>query len=96
LLDKLVDLVLSVTQITALDKVLELPLVEAASRAIQLEWPQEVGSLLEVGTDSVDLVDEILHTDHAVLAEVLFDDLVVRQRQSLLVDLAITALCKSC
>jgi hypothetical protein len=96
LLDELVDLVLSVAQITALDEVLELPLVEAARRAVELKWPQEVGSLLEVGPDSVDLVDKILHTDHAVLAEVLFDDLVVRQRQSLLVDLAITALCKSC
>jgi hypothetical protein len=95
LLDELVDLVFSVAQITALDEVLELPLVEAASRAVQLEWPQEVRSLLEVGPDSVNLVDEILHTDHAVLAEILFDNLVVRQRQSLLIDLAISALCTS-
>jgi hypothetical protein len=72
--------------------VLELPLVKAASRAVQLERPQEVGSLLEVGTNGVDLVDEILHTDHAILAEILLNNLVVRQWQSLLVDLAITAL----
>jgi hypothetical protein len=38
-------------------------------------------------------VDEILHTDHAVLSEVLLDDLVVSQRQALLVNLAISALC---
>jgi hypothetical protein len=80
LLDELVDFVLAVAQITALDEMLELPLVKAASRAVQLEWPQEVGSLLKIGTDSVNLVDEILHTDHAVLSEIFFDDLVVGQR----------------
>jgi hypothetical protein len=96
LLNQFVDLVLSVAKIAALDEVLELSLLEATIRAVELEWPQEVRRLLEVGADSVDFVDHVLHADHAVLAEVLFDDLVVRQRQSLLVDLAITALCKSC
>jgi hypothetical protein len=76
--------------------VLELPLVKAASRAVKLERPEEVGRLLEVGTNCVNLVDEILHTNHAVFAEVLLNDLVVCQRQSLFVDLAITALCRSC
>jgi hypothetical protein len=37
-------------------------------------------------------VDQILHADNAVLAEVLLDDLVVGKRDTLLVDLAITAL----
>jgi hypothetical protein len=40
-------------------------------------------------------VDEVLHTDHAVLSEVLLDDLVVSQRQALLVNLSISTLCKS-
>jgi hypothetical protein len=92
LLDQLVDLIFTVTKITALDKVLELPLVEAASGAIQFEWPKEVRSLLEVGADGVNLVDEILHTDHSVLAEVLFDNLVVGERKTLLINLAISAL----
>ena len=40
--DQLVDVVFPVAEVTTLDKVLELPLVEAAGRAVQLEWPQEV------------------------------------------------------
>jgi len=84
--------VFAVAQVTTLDEVLELPLVEAAVGAVQLEGPQEVRGLLKVGADGVDLVDEILHTDHAVLSEVLLDDLVVSQRQALLVNLAISAL----
>ena len=86
-------MVFTVAQVTTLDEVLKLPLVEAAVGAVQLERPQEVRGLLEVGADGVDLVDEILHTDHAVLSEVLLDDLVVSQRQALLVNLAISALC---
>jgi hypothetical protein len=94
LADELVDVVFPVAQVAALDKVLELPLAEAACRAVKLERPQEVRSLLEVGTDGVDLVDQIFHTDHAVLAEVQLNDLVVSQRQTLLIDLAITTLYK--
>jgi hypothetical protein len=93
LFDQFIDLVLSVAQITAFDKVLELPFVKATSRAVKLERPQEIRSLLEVGADCVNLVDQVLHTDHAVLAEVLLNDLVVSQRKSLLVDLAVTSLC---
>jgi hypothetical protein len=93
LLDQFVDLLLSITQITTFDKVLELPLVEAASRAVKLKWPQEVRGLLKVGADCVYLVDQVLHADHAVLAKVLLNDFVVSQGTSLLVDLAISSLC---
>lgn len=65
---------------------------EATIRVGQLERPQEVASLLEVGSNRVDLVDQVLHTDNAVLAQVVLDDLVVRQGEALLVDLAITTL----
>lgn len=71
---------------------LELAGVEAAGRVGELEGPQEVVGLLEVGADGVDLVDQILHTDDAVLAEVLLDDLVVGEGNTLLVNLAVTAL----
>ena len=40
--DQLIDLLLPVAQVTTLDEVLELPLTEAASWAVQLERPQEV------------------------------------------------------
>lgn len=70
----------------------ELAGLEAAVGVGQLEGPQEVVDLLEVGANGVQLVDQILHTDDAVLAEVLLDDLVVGEGNTLLVDLAVTAL----
>ena len=70
----------------------ELAGLEAAVGVGQLEGPQEVVDLLEVGANGVQLVDQILHTDDAVLAEVLLDDLVVGEGNTLLVDLAVSAL----
>jgi len=92
LADEGVDLLLAVAEVTTLNEVLELARAEAAGGVGQLEGPQEVGSLLEVGADGVDLVDEILHADDAVLAEVLFNDGVVGEGNALLVDLAVSAL----
>jgi hypothetical protein len=72
--------------------VLELPGAETTSGGRELEWPKEVAGLLEVGADGVDLVDEVLDADNAELAEVLLDELVVSDGQTLLVDLSVTAL----
>lgn len=66
-LDELVDLVLAIAEVAALDEVVRL-LGPAAGRVAQLEGPQEVGRLLEVLSDGVDLVDEVLGTDDVVLA----------------------------
>ena len=93
--DQVVDVVFPVAQVTTLNEVLELPFLEAAVGAVQLEWPQEVGGLLEVGADSVNLVDKVFHADHAVLSKVVLDDLVVSQRQALLVNLSVSALCRT-
>ena len=71
---------------------LELAGAETTVVVGELEGPQEVVGLLEVGANSVDLVDQILHTDNAVLAEVLLDDLVVGEGNTLLVDLSVTTL----
>ena len=92
LADQSVDVLLAVTQVTTLDEVLELPGVEATGGVAQLEGPQEVGGLLEVGADRVDLVDEILNADDTVLAEVLLNDGVVGEGNALLVDLSVSAL----
>jgi len=92
LLDKLVDELFPVAKVTALNEVLELARLETTSWVRELEWPQEVGSLLEVGTNSVDFVNQVLHADDAVLAEVGLDDLVVGESNALLVDLAVAAL----
>lgn len=92
LADESVDVLLTVTKVTTLDEVVELPGPESTSGVGELEGPEEVGGLLEVGADGVDLVDEILNADDAVLAEVLLDDGVVGERDALLVDLAISTL----
>jgi hypothetical protein len=92
LADETVDGLLAVAEVTTLDEVLELAGAEATVGVGQLEGPQEVGGLLEVGADGVDLVDEILHADDTVLAEVLLNDGVVGQGNTLLVDLSVTTL----
>lgn len=85
-------MVLTVAKVTTLDEVLELPGTETTSGVGQLEGPEEVGGLLEVGANGVDLVDQVLNADNAELAEVLLDDGVVSERDALLVDLAVAAL----
>ena len=70
----------------------ELAGAETTSWVGQLEWPEEVGGLLEVWSDSEDLVDEILHADDAVLAKVGLDDGVVGKSNALLLDLSVSAL----
>ena len=71
---------------------LELSCSEATSGVAELEWPQEIRGLLEVWSDSVDLVDQILHAYDPVLAKVVLDKLVVCKSDSLLIDLAISTL----
>ena len=70
----------------------ELAGTETASWVGELEWPEEVGGLLEVWSDGVDLVDEILHADDAVLAEGSLNDRVVGKSNALLLDLSVTTL----
>ena len=81
--DQIVDLVFTVAEITTLNVVLELPLPKATIRTAELKRPQEVAGLFEVRADGVNLMDQILHTHDAVLAQVLFHKLVIRQRNTL-------------
>lgn len=90
--DQSVDLLLTVAQVTTLNEVLEFSRTETAVGVAELEGPQEVGGLLEVGADGDDLVDKILNADDAVLAEVLLNDSVVGQGNALLVDLSVSTL----
>ncbi len=71
---------------------LEFPLLESTSGVAQLEGPEEVGSLLEVGANSVDLMNQIFHADDAVFAEILLNDGVISERNALFLDLAISTL----
>lgn len=93
LLDKSVDQILTVTSRTTLDEVLELSSNTPTSVWVrELEWPQEVVSLLEVRTNGVNLVDQVLDGNNTVLSKRLLDDSVVIDRDSLLVDLGVTTL----
>lgn len=70
----------------------ELSSSETTVRVGQVEWPQEVVGLLEVGTDGVDLVDQVLDGQDTVLAQVGLDDGVLGESNSLLVHLTVTSL----
>ena len=48
--------------------------------------------MFEVGTDSEDLMNQILHADNAILAEICLNESVVSESDALLVNLAITPL----
>jgi hypothetical protein len=68
--DELIDVVLTVTGVTTLNVVVSL-LLQASQRRLQLEGPEEVVGLLEVGANSHDLMDKILNADDVVLAQAL-------------------------
>ena len=92
LADESVDVLLTVTSVTTLDEMLDLAGVEATVGVGELEGPEEVVGLLEVGANGVDLVNQVFHADNAVLAEVLLNDLVVGKSNALLVDLSVATL----
>ena len=92
LADESVDVLLTVTSVTTLDEVLDLAGVEATVGVGELEGPEEVVGLLEVGANGVDLVNQVFHADNAVLAKVLLNDLVVGKSNALLVDLPVATL----
>ena len=70
--------------VTAFDEVICL-VAHAPKRVAQLEWPEEVVCFLEVGADSDDLMDQILDADDVELAEIVLNDLVVSDGNSLVV-----------
>jgi hypothetical protein len=90
--NKSIDLVFPVTQITALNVMSELSCTETASGVAELEGPEEVRGLLEVGADGEDLVDQIFHADNAELSETSLNEGVVGESNALLVNLSIATL----
>jgi hypothetical protein len=90
--DELVDELLTVTKVTTLDKVLELADAETTSGRGELEGPESVGDLLEVGAHGEYLMHDVLDAGDTELAEGGLDKLVVGDGQTLLVDLEVTTL----
>jgi len=64
----------------------------ASQRIAEFERPQKVVGSLEARAARVNFMDQILHADYALLAEVIRNDLVIRQRYSLFVHLGEPAL----
>ena len=59
---------------------------------IKLEGPQEVGGLLEVRSNSKDLMDQVFHTNDTLGSKILFNDAVAGQSGALSINLSITTL----
>jgi len=74
-LEEVIDLVLSVAKVSTLNKVVGL-LSPSTSWVVELEWPQEVGGILEVGSNSQDLVDQVFNADDSKFTKRLLNDLV--------------------
>lgn len=92
-LNELVDVLLTVAGVTANDEVAaELAVPPHVVGGGELEGPQEVVGLLEVGADGVDLVDQVLNALDAVLAKSSLNDRVVVEGNALAVNLGVTAL----
>ena len=89
--DKLVDLVFTVTMVTALNKVCG-HLTETTLRRTQLEWPQEIVSLLKMLTNSVNFMNEILRANDTMFSQLLFNDGVICDGNTLFAHFAKTTL----
>lgn len=89
-----VNMLITLASITTFDEMLELAISPATQGRRKLEGPDEVGSLLEVGTDGVNFVNQILDRQDRVLAQSSFDDSIVRKSNALFVDLTKTTLVK--
>ena len=86
LTEKSVDLVLTVAKVTTLNKVGSL-LAPAAGRGVQLEGPEEVTGILEVGSDSENLMNKVLNANNVELAQLRLDEVVGGDRGATTVNL---------
>ena len=68
---------------------LELRLYPATVGVRELDGPEEVGGLLEVGANPEDFVNKVFHGEDVVFATCLFDNTIARKRNALLVDLSV-------
>ena len=91
-LNKLINTILTVSRLTALNEMASLLSREPTSRVRKTERPQKVIGLLEVGSNSENLVDQIFNTDDAVGSEGGLNVGVVVDGESLLVDLGESSL----
>src|SRR5579859_1372329 len=88
---QLVDSLLPITSITALNEMLKLALSPPPRRITQLERPQKVICLFKVGSDRENLMHQILHTLDSVFPECLNNESIVGEGDTRSVDFAVAA-----
>ena len=76
---QLVNSLLSITSITTLDKMLEFSRPPSTGRITQLERPQKVVRLLEIGSNRENLMNQILHTLDPLFPQSLSNEGIIRQ-----------------
>jgi len=91
-LQQSIDLVLTIAVVTAFHEMVRLLHPTATVRTVQLEWPQEIGRLLEVRANGENFVDQVFDANDILFAEILLNNGVVGDRQTLSLDLGISAL----
>jgi hypothetical protein len=87
-LDESVDFITLHTARSSLTEVVQLLALEAASGRAELEGPQEIRCLLEVGAGSEDFVNDVLHANQVDVSEGSRHNGVVAQRDTLSADLS--------
>jgi hypothetical protein len=91
-MDELVNVSLTVARVAAFNKVLYFAFMESTVGAVQLKGPQKVVDSLEVWTNCKDFMDNIFNANNTKMTESSFNNFVVGKRDTLFVNLAITAL----
>jgi len=85
-LNEAVNLVLAISGISSFLEVNSLLLITAPWR-VKLEWPQKFVGVLEILSNSVDLVDEIFNTHNSLVVKSLLNERIVGDGNSLASDL---------
>mmetsp|Transcript_31847 Transcript_31847/g.52500 ORF Transcript_31847/g.52500 Transcript_31847/m.52500 type:complete len:219 (-) Transcript_31847:141-797(-) len=89
LLDKLVDFLSTGTGFSTFHEMQQLGLAaESSLRVLELEWPQKVVGLLEVRTDSRQLMHQISSASNSESSETFLNDRVISNRNALSVELS--------
>jgi len=90
-LQQFINLVLSAAEVTTLNEMVDL-LSPSTSWSVQFKWPQEVRSVLEVGTNVQDLMNQIFNTNDSKLSEGSFNDVIGGDGSTVAVDLHVSTL----
>ena len=90
-LNKVVDEVFSISPVSSSLERMSF-FRKSSSRAPKFEWPQEIVGFLEVSTNGVNFLNQILNRQNSMFTKSSFNQLVVGQGNSLFIYFAIPSL----